>query len=141
MANSYLFLEGDQAQCLYFLTKGECGFVLPSYDNTQYISIEDGSMFGLIDIHGSAQKQKFDLNYWNIKKALLQRHFTVRAQTEAEFLTLSYDNLHRMSQEFPEIYDKLMDDSFHLLRRVLLTKLLAMKHCRTQQKGNDLMRS
>ena len=88
-------------------------------------------MFGLIDIHGSAQKFEFDLNNWIIRKSLLQRHFTVRTMQEAEFLTLSYDNLHRMSQEFPEIYDKVMIDSFHLLRRVLLTKLLAMKHCRT----------
>ena len=95
-------------------------------------------MFGLIDIHGSAQKLHFDLNFWNIKKSLLQRHFTVRAQTEAEYLTLSYDNLHRMSQEFPEIYDKLMDDTFHLLRRVLLTKLLAMKHCRAAMKQSQI---
>ena len=27
----FIFLEGDQASSMHFLTKGECGFVLPSY--------------------------------------------------------------------------------------------------------------
>ena len=56
MPHSYLYLEGDQAQCLFFMTRGECCFVLPAYNNAQYISVGLGSMFGLIDIHGSAQK-------------------------------------------------------------------------------------
>lgn len=52
--DSYIFLEGDEASSLYFLTKGSCGFVLPSFQNRTYILIETGHMFGIIDILGSA---------------------------------------------------------------------------------------
>lgn len=37
MEKSYIFQEGEKASCLYFLTKGESGFVLPAYQSTVYI--------------------------------------------------------------------------------------------------------
>lgn len=119
---------------MHFLTKGECGFVLPSYQNKTYVSIFKGEMFGLIDILGSAQKHNFLIFEWNINKHLLQRNFSVRSKVDSEVLTLSYQDLYRMSQEFQEVYSNLLEESFHLLRRLLLTKLLAMKHCRKLQK-------
>lgn len=39
-----------------------------------------------------------------------------------------------MSLEFPDIYNDLMQNSYRLFRRVLLAKLLAMKHSRTNKK-------
>lgn len=134
MEKTYIFQEGEKATCLYFMTKGESGFVLPAFHNTVYIQTEIGSMFGLIDIFGSAQKYHFDLNSWNMHETKLQRQFSVRTLTEAEVLTLSYRDLFRMSQEFPEIYNELIENSYRLFRRVLLAKLLALKHSRTSIK-------
>ena len=31
---------------------GECGYVIPKYDNIKYIDIPEGSHFGIIDIIG-----------------------------------------------------------------------------------------
>jgi len=37
-------------QFLYFLEKGEAGFVLPKYKNLIYIIIEQGDFFGIMDL-------------------------------------------------------------------------------------------
>lgn len=47
---TYIYFEGDTVNSLYFLKDGECGFVLPKYQNLKYIDIQLGYSFGLIDI-------------------------------------------------------------------------------------------
>ena len=47
---------------------------------------------------------------------------------------MSYQDLYRMSQEFSEIYNDLIESSYRLFRRVLLAKLLALKHSRHSRK-------
>lgn len=37
--DQYIFLEGEHINFVYFLVKGEAGFVLPRYNNTIYILI------------------------------------------------------------------------------------------------------
>ena len=71
-------------------------------------------------------------------KNLLERQFSVQALTEAELLAFSYQDLQRMSQEFSECYDSLFEESVHLFRRVLLAKLLAIKHCRNMTKNKNV---
>ena len=39
-----------------------------------------------------------------------------------------------MNHEYQEQYDEVMSRAFHLFRRILLTKLVAMKHCRRVHK-------
>ena len=34
---------------VYFMVKGVAGYVLPRFDNTVYIRIEDGDLFGHVD--------------------------------------------------------------------------------------------
>lgn len=67
-SHQYIYLEGDEIENIYFLVKGQASFVLPKYENTKYINIEIGDLFGLIDLIGSCQIQSFDLLDWISKK-------------------------------------------------------------------------
>ena len=35
---------------IYFLSKGEAGFVLPKYDDLAYVLVEEGDAFGILDL-------------------------------------------------------------------------------------------
>jgi hypothetical protein len=48
-----IYNEGDEVESIFFMIKGKAGFILPRFDNTSYISIHIGELFGLIDIIGS----------------------------------------------------------------------------------------
>jgi CRP-like cAMP-binding protein len=48
--DQYIFLEGEHINYIYFIVRGEAGFVLPRYNNTLYILIGQGDHFGLIDM-------------------------------------------------------------------------------------------
>ena len=69
---------------------GEAAFVLPSFKNTQYILIESGDNFGVIDIIGCVyNNDNMTLEDWYQKKHLIKRQFTIQATEESEVLTLS----------------------------------------------------
>lgn len=51
--NEYVFIEGDEVRCLYLLTVGQCGFVLPKFNNATYVTIHQSSIFGIDDIIGN----------------------------------------------------------------------------------------
>lgn len=95
-------------------------------------------MFGVIDIMGSCQKHEYETEDWHQHKACIQRQFTVRSQCDTDVLLFSYNDLHRMTHEFSEYYDVLLDEAFSLFRRVLLVKLLAMKQCRGISRKADM---
>ena len=79
--NQNIFYEGDDISNIYFLIKGEAGFILPKYDNAIYIKIQEGDHFGIIDIIGSFSNDLMELEEWINKKSRLQRQFTVIAIT------------------------------------------------------------
>jgi hypothetical protein len=58
MDNEYLYFEGDEIHCIYFLKSGKCGYVLPKFENTKYISVVPGTDFGMEDIVGSIIRSK-----------------------------------------------------------------------------------
>jgi hypothetical protein len=45
----YIYKEGEEIKEVYFMVKGVAGYVLPRFDNTVYIRIEDGDHFGHVD--------------------------------------------------------------------------------------------
>ena len=53
-----IYMEGDLVTKIYFINQGKCGFVLPKYMCSQYISISAGSDFGMVDIVGSMLQQE-----------------------------------------------------------------------------------
>lgn len=50
-----IFFEGEPVTQIHFLIKGVASFVLPSFKNMRYITIEKGDHYGIIDIIGSIQ--------------------------------------------------------------------------------------
>mmetsp|Transcript_28161 Transcript_28161/g.42630 ORF Transcript_28161/g.42630 Transcript_28161/m.42630 type:complete len:121 (+) Transcript_28161:1491-1853(+) len=48
--DEYIYYEGDEVLNMYFMKTGNCGFVLPKYENAEYITITDGCDFGTEDI-------------------------------------------------------------------------------------------
>jgi len=59
--NEHLYFEGDEINSVYFIKKGEVGFVLPKHNNVKYININEGIEFGMIDICGCAVENDYDL--------------------------------------------------------------------------------
>lgn len=69
--NQYIFLEGDEINDIAFMMSGMASMVLPSFENTKYLEISPGNMFGVIDIIGSIQTKNLDLNDWFPKRSQL----------------------------------------------------------------------
>ena len=60
--DQYLYYETDQIVEIYFLTYGQCGFVLPLVQNMIYINISEGDYFGEIDFVFEAKKNFIGVN-------------------------------------------------------------------------------
>ena len=60
--DQYLYYETDQIVEIYFLTKGQCGFVLPLFKNMVYINMSKGDYFGEIDFVFEAKKNHLEIN-------------------------------------------------------------------------------
>lgn len=72
--NQYIYFEGDEVNCIFFLKKGSCGFVLPKHKNAKYVDINLGNTFGIVDIIGSTLRhEEIDPDQWFIRKDLLKR--------------------------------------------------------------------
>ena len=69
----YIFNEEDDITNIYFLLKGKACFVLPSFQNVDYIIINIGDEFGIIDIFGSCIVKNLDFENWITRKDLLHR--------------------------------------------------------------------
>ena len=77
MDQEYIYLNGDEINCCFFMKQGECGFVLACNGNLKYIDITQGNYFGIIDILGSMlQNGNQDLHLSNNSDKLF-RQFTV----------------------------------------------------------------
>ena len=74
LEDQYIFFEGDDVHQVYFLMKGECGFVLPKHNDAKYIELAVGNHFGVIDIVGSILGDPTrDLENWLSYKESLKR--------------------------------------------------------------------
>lgn len=77
--NEYLYFEGDEILSIFFLKNGNCGFVLPKYENVKYIDIKIGSNFGIEDIVGSIiSNEEIEQDEWIQHKDKIMRQFTVQ---------------------------------------------------------------
>ena len=127
----YVYFDGDEVTCIYFLKDGACGFVLPRYSNIQYIEVTIGSTFGIIDIIGNMLLDQKDDNDFTLEKhKRCQRQFTLMSQEKSEVLTLSIEQLIVMNKEFPEEYNQLFNFGVRRLKRAHAVKLEAIKFCK-----------
>ena len=45
---------GDKVECIYFVQSGRPSYILPQYNNVEFVKMHRGDAFGVIDIIGSA---------------------------------------------------------------------------------------
>ena len=108
--NDYVFFEGDDINNIHFLREGNCGFVMPKYNNKKYVDIKQGSQFGVIDIIACVMEHdEFDLDNWLARKDLLRRQFTIMASTKSTLLSFSVHDFNRMKCEFLEVHNQLFN--------------------------------
>lgn len=60
--DQYIYYEADLVEEIFFLTDGNCGFVIPLKDNIVYIEIEEGDTFGQLDIVLTAIQNQVDIH-------------------------------------------------------------------------------
>ncbi len=103
------------------MIKGEAGYVLPRYDNTIYIRIEDGDHFGHVDIvfNQEVRDLRVQVKLLRPEKNMITRKFTVQSVLTCELLTLNIVELDKMKIEFPEIFEELFTNSYRRLKREL----------------------
>ena len=78
MEGQYVYFEGDEISHVYFLSKGNCGFVLPKHKNLKYVDVKQGGYFGVIDIIGSMMEHGIEnMDDWGQNKDKMVRKFTV----------------------------------------------------------------
>ena len=65
MNEQFIFFEGDDIQCIYFLQNGNAGYVLPRHENLMYVKLNAGLHFGVSCIVGSfVDQDNFDIDMW-----------------------------------------------------------------------------
>mmetsp|Transcript_23565 Transcript_23565/g.36258 ORF Transcript_23565/g.36258 Transcript_23565/m.36258 type:complete len:139 (+) Transcript_23565:948-1364(+) len=82
--NQYVYFEGDEITCIYFVKDGSCGFVLSKHDNCKYCQVNVGSQFGVLDIIGSVlRNEDIELEDWIYFKDKMKRQFTIMADSQS----------------------------------------------------------
>jgi len=105
------------------MRKGFAAYVLMSFDNFIYLTIEDGDLFGHIDlvIHKRALElqlnRKLNETYPNelgkIKERLdLKRIFTIQSLVNSELVMLPINHLLEMKKEFPNEWLEMMTNAY-----------------------------
>lgn len=51
--HEYVYKDGDEVNCIYFLKEGAVSFVLPRHHNIKYCDYPVGAHFGVLDIISS----------------------------------------------------------------------------------------
>ena len=69
----YIYFEGDDVAGMYFLKEGSCSFVLPKHQNSKYISVKEGSYFGVSDIIGSVLQNDHSIDDWISHMTIIKR--------------------------------------------------------------------
>ena len=89
-------MEGDAITGVHFLLSGEGAFVLPIFDNVNYISIQIGDHFVLNDIFGSTEQLGVNFDKWYSIKGNLLCQFTIQANVDCEIHVLSLEDIQKM---------------------------------------------
>lgn len=89
---SYVYYETDIVNDIYFITKGSVGFVLPFKKNVVYIEINNGDLFGEIDINVAIDDNmplEKMVGMLNTRNFNLSRQFTAVALENSTVLSMS----------------------------------------------------
>ena len=94
------------------MSKGEAAFVLPQCENMPYITIEEGDMFGILDLVPESRETVIDKE--------IQRQFTVMALDYSDILCLSLEvrsssltvqHLQSINHNYPSIVEEIFEQA------------------------------
>jgi hypothetical protein len=105
----FIYVENERVDGIFFMITGKAAFVLPRYKNRPYINLSIGSLFGMIDIIGSAHAHNVEVDDWYGIKQKLNRQFSILSFEHSEVLILNIENLNRMQQEFSHNFENLWE--------------------------------
>ncbi len=87
-AEDYIYKEGEDVIEIYFLVKGNAGYVLPRLQNRVFLDLKEGQHFG----HSEMAMDKDLINTKKIKRVALyknlSRRFTVQSFVNCELLII-----------------------------------------------------
>jgi hypothetical protein len=93
------------------LINGKAGYVLRKYQDKVYQEIEEGELFGHIDLANTKIFMKSVKKKVNKKKLQFTSFFQVKALDNCDLMTLSIKELEKMKLEFPDVYFELVEDA------------------------------
>ena len=76
----YVYRSGEPVLEIYFMSKGQAAFVVPQKENVPFVLVEEGDMFGIIDLVPDTRKATIEKE--------VTRNFTVLALDYCELLCL-----------------------------------------------------
>lgn len=88
---SFIYKEGEVILEIFFLLKGQIGFVLPRYHTKIYHHVEQGEAFGEEDLFGRKEFGEPLIGMSSKKKKDLKRYFQAKAisqDQDCELLSL-----------------------------------------------------
>ena len=109
---------------VYFLVKGHVCYVLPRFDNANYLDIVPGQTFGHTDLGFDrmfTEKEKLETRVTLFDREQC-RLFTVQAFGNCDLLTLSMRDLLKMKLEFPRMFDLLFENIRKKLEEEIILK-------------------
>lgn len=145
--DDFIYKEGEEILEIYFLVKGQAGYVLPRFENKLYFEITQGSLFGHVDLgdnpdyYEDAEVSVLSPN--NIRRKRVDRHFTTVAVTNCELLAVGVAEIQQMRLQFPETFAEIFNDvrehlKEHLLLKLEVTKLLELSITKKHSMTADL---
>lgn len=132
-SSQFFYYESEFLNQIFFLTNGKAAFVLPRYQNVQYIKIRKGNHFGVMDIIGSIRDHDPDAEItscWFKLRTHLTRQFSVLSVGDSQVLSLQIDDLYRMEQEYFDQFTNLIEESNRRIKNAFKVKLNAIEKCK-----------
>ena len=139
---------------MYFNPNNPVSYVLTTFLNREYVSVNSGQDFGLTDLVYSIYKKSQNVTSSNLEVScnghqsditlenwyedqnlsLLKRQFTVQSHGDFnELYTLEMIDVEQMKLEFKDQYDVLFKLNVDRIAKIVKTKEIALASCELQQ--------
>lgn len=117
----YLYQETDEMYSVYFIKMGSVAFVLWTFENAIFHTVNNGGMVGFDDYayHIAKEGETYDfLKTIEMKRGQFPRNFTVITTCKVEALELEMSDVVKIQTEFPSVskmLNKMADEQLQVL--------------------------